>query len=112
MLNGQEKTEERNDRLNGIWMHLKQVVNEQKLEVRLFMVLLLLWQHNGQKILVRRIKKMDKQKFINKWTGKTYFLVGGNDKEVVLVKEEDNSTITIVRSELTFNYRKDFSKNS
>lgn len=55
---------------------------------------------------------MDKQKFINKWTGKTYFLVGGNDKEVVLVKEEDNSTITIVRSELTFNYRKDFSKNS
>lgn len=55
---------------------------------------------------------MDKQKFINKWTGKTYCLVGGNDKEVVLVKEEDNSTITIARNELSFNYRKDFSKNN
>lgn len=47
---------------------------------------------------------MDKQKFVNKWTGKVYTLEEEKGREVVLLKE-DGSRIMILRSELSFNYR-------
>ena len=43
-------------------------------------------------------------KFVNKWMGKVYALEEEKGKEVVLLKE-DGSRITILRSELLFNYR-------